>query len=85
MATVAARWPSLRSFPPRPHGLAAASCDPDPGRLLVTYQPIDHSDGATHFTAQLVLANNDRRCVLDSDWSLYFNWVRRPVALIPPA
>ena len=76
-----------------PHSAAAGlghgsgrrgSCDPDPGRLLVTFQPIEHSEDATQFRAQLVLANDDRRCALDSDWSLYFNFVRRPLALVPP-
>src|SRR4051812_31631862 len=64
----------------------AHPCAPEADDLSVTYQPVDHTVGSwQYFRAQLTLKNNDHHCALGGgDWALYFNWVRRPLAVYPP-
>lgn len=62
----------------------AAGCDPRAANLLVTFQPVDHTvTDAQYFRAEVTIANNDKRCALGTDWAMYFNSVRRPVAVYP--
>lgn len=66
-------------------GAQRASCHPDPNDLFITYQPVDHSDTAQSYRAELVLGNRDTACELGSSgWGLYFNFVRQPLAVYPP-
>ena len=66
-------------------GAQGASCHPDPSDLFITYQPVDHSDTAQSYRAELVLGNRDAACELGSSgWGLYFNFVRQPLAVYPP-
>jgi hexosaminidase len=64
---------------------AAGACRPDADQLRVTFQPVDHSLApATWFRARLTLRNGDRGCALSDGWRLFFNSVRRPLAVFPP-
>ncbi|MEU5882596.1 family 20 glycosylhydrolase [Spirillospora sp. NPDC047279] len=65
---------------------ASAACYPDAGDLLMTYQPVDHTvTDASYFLARLTLANGDGRCALGGGWTMYFNSVRQPAAVLPGA
>ena len=75
-------------------GLAAAApatasaadggaCHPRAQDLLVTYQPVRHSTGATAVQARLTIDNRSATCALRGDWKLYFNFVRQPLAAGP--
>ena len=64
---------------------ATGGCHPDAKNLLVTFQPVDLTvTDAVYFRSQWTIANNDKRCSLNGDWSLYFNSVRQPMAVYPP-
>ncbi|MFG2001942.1 family 20 glycosylhydrolase [Spirillospora sp. NPDC048911] len=65
---------------------ASAACAPDARDLLMTYQPVDHTvTDASYFLARLTLANGDRRCSLAGGWTMYFNSVRQPAAVLDGA
>jgi len=67
-----------------PAHAAPSACDPAATRLLVTFQPVDHTvTDAQYFRAELTIANNDPRCSLGADWAMSFNSVRQPVAVYP--
>jgi hexosaminidase len=68
-----------------PHASAQNQvCHPDPGDLFITYQPVNHSDSGSSFRAQLTLENRAPDCEFGAGWHLYFNFVRRPLAVYPP-
>ncbi|WP_067832021.1 family 20 glycosylhydrolase [Actinomadura kijaniata] len=67
-------------------GTASAGCHPDPRDLLMTYQPVDHTvTDAQYLRARLTLSNADRRCSLGGGWTMYFNSVRQPAAVLAGA
>lgn len=63
----------------------SGACRPDAKNLQITFQPVDLTvTDAVYFRSQLTIADNDPRCGLNGDWALYFNSVRRPMAVYPP-
>ncbi|WP_166350290.1 family 20 glycosylhydrolase [Phytoactinopolyspora limicola] len=58
------------------------SCYPTPTDLLITFQPVEHSSGATSVRTALTIHNNDTSCALDDNWELFFNFVRPPTAIV---
>jgi len=67
-------------------GSEQASCRPEASDLRITYQPVEHTASGEYFLARLTLENRSRACALGSSgWALYFNFVRQPLAVYPPA
>jgi hexosaminidase len=68
-----------------PAATSAAACDPKASDLGVRYAPVDHTVGGTdYYRARITLANRGEGCSLGSNWALYFNFVRQPLAVYPP-
>lgn len=81
-ATLAALAVALVGVPA--YGAPGGGCDPGATHLLVTFQPVDHTVAdAQYFRAQVTIADSDPRCALGTDWALYFNSVRQPMAVYP--
>ena len=67
-------------------GSERRSCHPEASDLRVTYQPVEHTASGVYFLARLTLENRSPTCALGSSgWALYFNFVRQPLAVYPPA
>lgn len=68
--------------------VSSAACHPDARDLQVTYQPVDHTvTDAVYLKGKLTLANGSgAECALGGDgWAMYFNSVRRPMAVYEDA
>ncbi|MCO5995450.1 family 20 glycosylhydrolase [Actinoallomurus rhizosphaericola] len=73
-------------FTTAPAHATPGACHPHGRDLSVTFQPIDHTvTDAQYYLARLTLANGGGRCSLAGGWTLYFNSVRQPAAVLSGA